>query len=561
MATKRNLVEEPSFGEFLDGILADFENKLEPPAVTFNDLWIRPKEGAALLNLGENLNYMQKKFLAELGIDPTKKFSLKGIRHIRLKARQLGFTTLVAALFFCDTVNNKLRYSVIMAHDDDTTKKIFEIIKRFYDNLPESKKPRTKYNTKTDLTFDELDSQIYVVTAGSKSGGQGTTVNNVLCSEHASYTNPQNVQENLLEAVPSSGNIFIESTAEGIGNDFHIKFLEAQEGENGYTPGFTPWFDDPAYTANIPEDLEFVLTEKETKLQKLYDLSLGQLYWYRLKAKTLKASVVQEYPSTPEEAFISAGGDFFNGEILREYVETAKKLKPLPLPPMQDLPILYKECIIPQRATLTIWAKPQAGKRYIITGDSSEGEEDTKSDYSSVDIIEVDTRTQVGHLHGKLEPHILGRVLVELGLWYNKALIVPERNNHGHTVINEILHHTSYGKMDFHGWGGLYYHKEYDAAKRQLTNKPGLPTTARSKFLILDALNEAITNKDFAISCLNTLIEMLNYKSLGKGKYGAPNGLKDDRVMSIAIGAYVMLNLPRTIKRGTRKVIRSGGFI
>lgn len=557
---KSQITRPQTLDEVLSNVFKEIEQKVSPTVVTFNDLWIRPKEGDKLLNLGENLNHMQLSFLKDkLGINPYEKFTLRNQKWIKLKARQLGFTTLIAATFFCDTVNNPLRYSVIMAHDEATTKKIFEIIKRFYDNLPEEKKPSTKYNTKTDLTFDELDSQFYVGTAGSKSFGQGTTVNNVLCSEAASYVDFQSIRSNLFQTVPSSGNIIIESTAEGVGNEFHVEYLAAQDGDSIFKDDFSPWFDDPTYVTQPPDD--FIPTQEELELCKLYNLSFDQICWYRDKARELKHELKQEYPCSPEEAFISAGGDFFDGPTLQEYIKTAKTLRVLDVPPIHVLPLLHKEIIRPKRGTLSLYQKPIKGHRYILTADSSAGEEDTKSDFSNVDILDVDTCAQVGTLHGKIEPHILARLLCELGDYYNHALLVPERNNHGHTVINEILNHTKYGKMEPTKWGGLYFHKEYDAATRQHTTKPGLLTTARTKFLIIDALNDLTLNRELAISHSPTLIEMLNFKSLGKGKYGAPPGLKDDRVMSLGIGAFILQNLPKKQVPKPSKVLRKGEFI
>lgn len=555
----KKLTEAEDLFGVLKGVLDDIEGTVTPRVVTFNDLMIRPKDGTGLVNLGANLNDSQKRFLDLLEIDPFQKFDLVGHRWVKLKARQMGFTTLIAALFFCDTVNNPLRYSVIMAHDDVTTRKIFEIIKRFYDNLPEEKKPTTKYNTKTDLTFDKLDSQIYVATAGNRSSGQGTTVNNVLGSEVASWPNPDDVNANLLQAVPATGNIFLESTAEGVGNFFHIAFMEAVEGENSFRGDFSPWFEHEEYQKPVPEGFE--PNDYELGLMKNYNVTLPQIAWYRDKAKTLKHLVFQEYPSTPEEAFISSGGDFFDAEVLQEYIETSKTLVPVALPGMEKLPHYYKECHNTKRAQLILWEYPHPEHKYIVTGDSSEGEADSKSDFSSVDIIDVDTCTQVGHLHGKIEPHVLARVLVEIGYYFNTALIVPERNNHGHTVINEIMHHTNYPKMDMYGWGGLYYFKDYDAAKRQFTMKPGMPTTSKTKFMMLDALNTLVANRELAISSTKSLVEMLNYKSLGKGKYGAPNGLHDDRVISLALGAYVLLNRPKTKVKSVSRNIRKGHYV
>ncbi len=79
--------------------------------------------------------------------------------------------------------------------------------------------------------------------------------------------------------------------------------------------------------------------------------------------------------------------------------------------------------------------------------------------------------------------------------------------------------------------------------------------------MALDALLECVVDKSILISNPATIVEMINYKALGKGKYGAPPGLHDDRVMSLAIGAYILKNRPRFIPKTEATVKKKGGYV
>ena len=75
----------------------------------------------------------------------------KPIRIIVLKARQEGISTIVESLIFEDSHKNENRASLIIAHDLDSTNKLFGISKLFYDMLPGQKKPLDHSNRKEQI--------------------------------------------------------------------------------------------------------------------------------------------------------------------------------------------------------------------------------------------------------------------------------------------------------------------------------------------------------------------------------------------------------------------------
>lgn len=75
-----------------------------------------------------NMNAAQRDIIGSFAENP----------HLMLlKARQLGSTTGIAAYFFWDALFTPHMSVAVVAHTDEAVKRIFEIYRRFYENLPE----------------------------------------------------------------------------------------------------------------------------------------------------------------------------------------------------------------------------------------------------------------------------------------------------------------------------------------------------------------------------------------------------------------------------------------
>jgi hypothetical protein len=95
---------------------------------------------------------------------------------------------------------------------------------RIHDNVPEIVRPHTKYNSRTELVFDELDSALRVATAGGRGVARGETLTFAHLSEVAFW--PQRSRTELqrpVQAVPEEDDtfVFLESTAQGVTGKFY----------------------------------------------------------------------------------------------------------------------------------------------------------------------------------------------------------------------------------------------------------------------------------------------------------------------------------------------------
>ena len=111
-------------------------------------LKIRDKEGKIVPLL---LNAPQRKLYDALAAQHS---AGRPMRAIVLKARQMGFSTLTEGLIFERTATRRNIRSVVVAHVEDSTAKIFEMTKLFYNELPDPLRPQLQARNAQELRFD-----------------------------------------------------------------------------------------------------------------------------------------------------------------------------------------------------------------------------------------------------------------------------------------------------------------------------------------------------------------------------------------------------------------------
>lgn len=117
--------------------------------------------------------------------------------------------------------------------------------------------------------------------------------------------------------------ITIESTANGVGNYFHQLWSDNYVAEDPERLCiFLPRYISPKYATpldgplKLPEELKFLDTLMRVDTNE--PLSPEQKNRYYRMRKTAKRLAFQEYPSTPEEAFLTSGSTVFDSRQLRE---------------------------------------------------------------------------------------------------------------------------------------------------------------------------------------------------------------------------------------------------
>lgn len=492
---------------------------------------IRNKEGK-IINF--KLNTPQLKLYE---IIKEQKRAKKPVRVIILKARQMGFSTLVESILFKDTVTKFNRRTGIITHIATATSNLFNMSKLMLENLPKDIKPSIKASNAQELIFDNdigtgLRSKIKCMTAGTKGVGRSDTFDNLHLSELAFWEGDVTATlTGLLQSVPNLPDtmIFIESTANGY-DKFKELWEQAVNGESDFIPLFVAWYELPEYSMPYSG---FKLTEEEIRLKELYNLTNDQLEWRRWCIRNNCQGDVeqfkQEYPSNPEEAFISTGKCIFDKEKIIE------RLRSIPRPIKQGY-FIYNEAdaqrnvmsdikwVSDRNGCIKIWKLPNqpAFTKYAIGGDTAG---DTPGDEFSSDVVDAKTLEQVATLTLQTDEDLYAKQMYCLGRYYNNALIAIETN---YSTFPQK-------KLEELGYPNFYVRETVDRYDKAVLKQFGFNTNRKTKPVILANLVQLVREDVDIFNDEKTLREMLTMVRKDNGKQEAEEGYHDDKVMSIAI--------------------------
>jgi hypothetical protein len=255
------------------------------------------------------------------------------VRALILKGRQQGVSTLIQARYFHKIVTHKGKKAFILTHLSDATRAIFEMTKRYSENLDTSLFAQPDKKNDNTLMYDRLGSGYRVGTAGSTEVGRGMTNQYLHLSEYAFYKDAAKIGMGLMNTVAEMNDteIIKESTANGIDNDFYADWQAAKNGASRYQAIFVPWYWQDEYCI---DDALFIPREDEVEWLEQFGangLKPGHLNWRRIKMQDIKGDYEQkcrkfrqEYPFTDNEAFLSSITDTF---IQVDHVRKARNNK------------------------------------------------------------------------------------------------------------------------------------------------------------------------------------------------------------------------------------------
>lgn len=319
-----------------------------------------------------------------------------------LKARQLGFTTVIRAYCYKRSIEQSLR-SISMAHDDQTTQKLRRMERIFYDNMP----PVLGINRTQDnaaITSYSNASEVTLKTAGSKEGGRGGTYNIFHGSEIAFWTDAKSIIAGAMQGVPKDGVVIFESTPNGAAGLFYEEVQKAKTGESSYRLHFYPWWWDNDYAIPLDPDEKITYTPVEQKLIDTHGLSPEQIKWRRKKINEpgMADLFAQEYPEDSDTCFLTSGDSAFPNVHL---VMGA-----------------------------AVQSKPIVGHEYAAGLDWGQD-----NDYTSLCIFDETTKQEVYLNRWRREPYrvIRGHVIQACIAW-GVTKIMPERNSMS-TNIEDLI--------------------------------------------------------------------------------------------------------------------------
>lgn len=436
--------------------------------------------------------------------------SLTG-RDIIPKARQEGVSTYFLARYTAKCLSTRNVSAVIISHEGEATQRLLQRCQYFVQNLrgPAADVGRASLNV---ITFPKMNSRIYIGTAGAKKFGRGDTITHLHCSEYAYWPNPKELLGTLLQSVPMSGEVAIESTGNGIGNDYHRRAMRAFNKQSQWKCHFLDWQSFPEYSVRLSAaDEQRVMNGlieewEEPELVEKFGLTAGQVVWRRLKLEEMDYDIQffkQEYPMTIDECFQASGQSIF----------ARVKYDPT------------KKWVYLGNYMYALEDEPNQRDIYIIGVDPSGG---VGRDNSCIQIININKMEQVAeYAHNRIEPDILGEHVAAVARRFNNAFIVVESNNHGPVVLDAIRDagYPEHLLYDMRSPGQDYE----DPTLMRL----GFRTTSRTKPIMIGELRRSLA-KTLTIHSPSLRDELSTFIEHENGTLAAQEGCYDDRVMALA---------------------------
>lgn len=468
-------------------------------------------------------------------LTPEQKDFVNGLKskNLVLKSRQLGLSVCTIALSIRACIVKPNVNCLLVSHTQSSTNAIFQKLKDQWNSLPDWLKPETTTNNRQALTFTN-GSSITCLTAGHKDVGRGSTYNGgiVHLSEFAFWTDPERQLNSLMQACSESSTLIIETTANGF-NNFSELYYGAVNGDNAFNHYFFNWINGSTlfkrqYEQCVEEYKALhngrMLTVGELNAEEKELMELGatleQLVWRRSKVGISGIDKFhQEYPSTPDEAFVSTGHSVFDKNNVQKRLSNISKVKCLEA--VKTLPDVLKPYL---GNAFKMWETVKKNKRYYIGCDLSEG---LGKDYSVVEIFR-EGGVHVGEFRSNnIKPYEMADIIWAIGIYFNKGLLCIERASGGLSVI-ERLRYSGKSYMN------MVKYKSIDQYNKEVW-VPGFDTNVKTKSLVINDLREYFDKGYIQVKSKVALEEMKVYMVDDNGKMTAPEGMHDDCVMSLAM--------------------------
>ena len=195
------------------------------------------------------------------------------------------------------------------------------------------------------------------------------------------------------------------------------------------------------------------------------------------------------------------------------------------------------------RGPLIVYRRPEVGKVYSLGADSMSGKDpaflegsdaESDPDWASLTVIDCSTGEQVAKMRERITPTAFARYCYLIGQWFHWAYLVPEANNHGQALIQEILR--------------LNYPLDRIHVKRRLPgdrrppmmNEIGFLTNSVSREMLVAEIDRAVNEMAVIVRDANTVAELRKFVIWPDGVAPAQKGKgnHDDDVFSLALAFH-----------------------
>lgn len=450
------------------------------------------------------------------------------LRLCILKGRQLWITTDWAIDWLDDAIMKENQNFIIIAQDRETQKKIFTKVKLWYLHTPNSvrydawtkirKKPQPSYDNVNELYFPRRNNKISVALHV-----RWTTATGMHITELAFRKDMKKVLTSSIPAAPDDCDIVIETTANGTGTPFYTFRNKHHNDPNSEFDTLFLWRRlKPTYrrklykgeVIKLPKELEYLNNLRDVKLddeQKKRYMAMYSAMW---------EEVFQEYPCTPEEAFLASWSSVFNINQIKNLPEVA----------------YTSDDLFPE---LRLYAEPT--QEYVIAVDTSEWSED--GDFTSISCRDINW-SLLACYYGKIPTDVICDVLDRMWyLGYEARVYGIERNNTWLATI-KVARERYNNNTWCERYDRMYEEEVYDKKRESTTTKIWRYTGTKTRPIMVTEYLTAVRKEDlneFDARCVSEMHSFIRWNTRwGARKAQADQGAHDDAIIADMICLQMM---------------------
>lgn len=496
----------------------------------------------------------------------------KPVRIRALKTRRSGFTVGACSQIFHEVPFFPGRRALIIAdHYDPAALEAFDYLKQFRDGyvpfarhgvsiaLPELKSDAgeaMEWANKSEVAVYSADR------AEIRGGGFHWALFDEVAFWRAARLTLRSARA-MVPDLPETA-IIEQSTANGQGDEWWELCQKAMDpaSAEGWAFVFFGWLEDannrmPFEHAEDEVKLQRSLDKEEGALHERHGATLEQLNWRRWKVRTVFDGHVedfhQEYPTTPDEAFLTSGRP---GLTISSLIHMPAWKEPAvgELEEVEEYPKRKLRFVHRDGGALIIGKLPDPARSYVIGGDPSKGvdvsgdKRGSDPDYSVAPVLDQATGEQVAQLRGRIRPVPFAEALALLGRFYNWAFLVPEANDAG--FIDALLR-TNYPLERI-------YSRRRDPTDRRSAQPEdiGFETTNVTRPWLVSALDDALRELSIVIRSPVAQQECRTFVVKPNGKMEHQTGCHDDCVLALALAVIGLRVAPKVRRQSAAEGIR-----
>ena len=437
--------------------------------------------------------------------------------NLVLKARQIGITWLGVGYALWKLLTMPGTRALIVSINEDEAIKVVNRAFDMFNSLPdhlrfEAKitKPTRDARPSTLIEFTFPDGRISSVVGlpSTRRAGHGETATLVLLDEYARHEYARESWKATFPTADNGGQILVISTANGVsneqsgeGNFFHHLYVNAEA--YGIETQFLGWDLHP----DRDED------------------------WYSSHARSLPpADRAEQFPRSPEDAFINTGECWFDLEALAWYSENAVMPEETRMRFRVDETGGKAKVSWEAQGPIRVYAKPDPARSYAIGADVATGR---GLDYSCAYVVDLTTMALAAECHGKLDADEYAEQLHYLGRWYGTARVAVEMGGgYGEPVVISLRD----GRKGRPHYPKLYRHTIGDRPDMHKLENYGFPMNLKTRPQVINQIEQAIRERSLPAMTRSLVMELRTF--VRQDTLPSPralDGSNDDRVMALGI--------------------------